>query len=173
MRESPALRDPAFHSFKSGKSGPEIERTIMRLPACRNFVPSSGLYLQRIGHPGRNLNPRNEHLPACRDFGTMMSFLEQVEIVQQVGRTAASCVPFHPHVHLASDPLPLLTGVKCQPAGLEDSSRGVTISTKFLSAAFFPKESSSLTSKTCRRESDRSFRSIREVDHLQNTRKLT
>jgi hypothetical protein len=29
--QSPALRDPAFHSFESGKTSPEIERT-MDLP---------------------------------------------------------------------------------------------------------------------------------------------
>jgi len=63
---------------------------MMRLPASRNFVPSSDLHLQRIVHPGRNLNPRLEHLPACHDFGTEMSFSPQVEIVRQVCRTASS-----------------------------------------------------------------------------------
>jgi hypothetical protein len=30
--QSPALRDPAFHSFESGKTSPEIEHTMMLQP---------------------------------------------------------------------------------------------------------------------------------------------
>ena len=120
VAQSPALRDPAFRGFESGKTSPEIERTMMRLPASRNFVPSSELHLQRSVHLGRNLNPQIKHLPACHDFGTESSFSLQVEIVRLrrspfgtgVSDGVVSCVSFHPQCAEYSGSVPLSTGVK-------------------------------------------------------------
>jgi hypothetical protein len=177
--------DRAFRGFESEKTPPEIERTVMLQPASQHFGPSSELHLQGIVPPGRNVNPRVKHLPACHDFGTR-------DVVISKGRNRPAgvwgglflWVSFHPQCAVCSGGSSSLDGgemMDCAEGGL---SRGVTISNNFLSAAFalldpaprgFPKESGAMfspTSKGMRLERFHVNRSIGERDRFQNSGKL-
>ena len=69
----------------------------MLQPTSQHFGPSSELHLQGVVYPGRNVNPRVKHLPACHDFGTR-------DVVISGGRNRPAgvsdgilqCVSFHP-----------------------------------------------------------------------------
>jgi hypothetical protein len=109
---------------------------VMLLPTSQHFGPSSELHLQGIVHPGRNVNPRVKHLPACHDFGTGGCSIRR-------SKSSGRCVGRPPPVRFISPPraaysrgFSSLDGGEMIDCGEEGLSRGVTISTKFLSAAF-------------------------------------
>jgi hypothetical protein len=107
----------------------------MLQPTSQHFGPSSELHLQGIVPPGRNVNPRVKHLPACHDFGTRNVLLSRGRNRPAgVSDGILQCVSFHPQRAAYSGGSFSLDGGEMMDCAEGGVSRGVTISTTFLSA---------------------------------------